>query len=382
MEGETGMAGPIKRLERRGRAFLIRTLARILSEKPAAAPDWDARPWRALYLRYDRIGDMILSSGLFRALVTAHPMIRLNVLASPANRSVLDVNPYVGETITLDKWDRVGIPGLFRELRRRRYDIVIDPMISKPSLNATLIMLATRAPYRVGLGGRSNAFVYTLPVVAADPGAHHIVQEAVMLEAFGIDPSTLDLHPEIFVHDAARESADEIWRRVGAETDPAGDVAAGRARLLVNVSTHHETRLWPETRFSEVIRSVRESLGVNPVALIGLPRDRPRIERVARESGAHVVPTPKLVDALALVATADLVFTPDTSIAHAASAFRKPAVVMIGPHRADFEPYGDQARILTATTDDFDSVRAEHVVAALEAAFAEWRLRARGSTPA
>jgi len=286
---------------------------------------------------------------------------------------VLDVNPYIGETITLDKWDRFGIPRFFRELRRRRYDIVIDPMISKPSLNATLIMLATRAPYRVGLGERSNAFVYTLPVVAADPSAHHIVQEAVMLEAFGIDPSTLDLHPEIFVRDDVRKGADEIWRHVGSETDPAGDVAGERARLLVNVSTHHETRLWPEARFADVIRKARESGRVDPVALIGLPRDRLRIERIARESGAHAVATPRLVDALALVATADLVFTPDTSIAHASSAFRKPAVVMIGPHREDFEPYGDQARILNATTDDFDSVRAEHVVAALEAAFAEWR---------
>ncbi|MGD8277646.1 MAG: glycosyltransferase family 9 protein [Gemmatimonadota bacterium] len=366
------MAGPIKRLERRGRALLIRVLARFLSEKPADPPEWDARPWRALYLRYDRIGDMILSSGLFRALVTAHPTISLDVLASPANRPVLDVNPYVRDTITLDKWDRLGIPRFFRELRRRGYDIVIDPMISKPSLNATLMMLATGAPYRVGLGGRSNAFIYTLPVVAADPREHHIVQEAVMLEPFGIDPSSIDLHPEIFVHDDARKAADEVWRRADAETVPAGDATAERARLLVNVSTHHETRLWPEDRFAEVIRNVRRAGNVDPVALIGLPRDRARIERIARATGAHAVPTPRLIDALALVATSDLVFTPDTSIAHAASAFRKPSVVMIGPHRADFEPYGDQARILNATTDDFKSVHAEHVVAALGEAFAEW----------
>jgi ADP-heptose:LPS heptosyltransferase len=38
--------------------------------------------------------------------------------------------------------------------------------------------------------------------------------------------------------------------------------------------------------------------------------------------------TPKLRSALALVATADLVVTPDTSIAHAASACRKPAVIL------------------------------------------------------
>jgi ADP-heptose:LPS heptosyltransferase len=232
-------------------------------------------------------------------------------------------------------------------------------------------MLATGAPYRVGIGGRSNAFVYTLPVPEQPETAHHIVQEAVVLQAFGIDPSAVDLHPEIFVQDSARATAEATWQRTAAETGLRSDVAARRARLLVNVSTHHDTRLWPEARFIEVIRNARDGWRIDPVVLIGLPRDRERIDRIAHASGAHAVATPKLVDALALVATADVVFTPDTGIAHAASAFRRPSVVMIGPHRAPFEPYGDRARILTATTDDFDSVRAGHVVEALEGAIAD-----------
>ena len=40
------------------------------------------------------------------------------------------------------------------------------------------------------------------------------------------------------------------------------------------------------------------------------------------------VSTPSLRSALALVATAEFLFTPDTSIAHAASAFRTPCVAM------------------------------------------------------
>ena len=43
------------------------------------------------------------------------------------------------------------------------------------------------------------------------------------------------------------------------------------------------------------------------------------------------VSTPSLKDAFPLVATADFVFTPDTAIGHAASAFRRPAVAMYLP---------------------------------------------------
>ena len=40
------------------------------------------------------------------------------------------------------------------------------------------------------------------------------------------------------------------------------------------------------------------------------------------------VTTPTIRHAFALVAASDFVFTPDTSLAHAASAFQKPAVAM------------------------------------------------------
>jgi ADP-heptose:LPS heptosyltransferase len=53
-----------------------------------------------------------------------------------------------------------------------------------------------------------------------------------------------------------------------------------------------------------------------------------RGEHVASGSGATLVRTARLRDAVALVATADFVFTPDTSIAHAAAALGRPCVAM------------------------------------------------------
>jgi ADP-heptose:LPS heptosyltransferase len=62
--------------------------------------------------------------------------------------------------------------------------------------------------------------------------------------------------------------------------------------------------------------------------LIGAPADVARAQKIAREGGAEYVRTPSLRSAIALVATAEFLFTPDTSIAHAASAFRIPCVAM------------------------------------------------------
>jgi len=64
------------------------------------------------------------------------------------------------------------------------------------------------------------------------------------------------------------------------------------------------------------------------ILLICAPADVERAERIARQGGVTRAPTPGLRDALALVATSDVVFTPDTSIGHAASASGKPAVIL------------------------------------------------------
>src|SRR5437868_1589030 len=120
----------------------------------APRPDWSSRPHRVLFLRHDRVGDMIVSTGLMRAIAESHPGLVLDVLASPANAQVLAGADYVRNVIVFDR----RAPGTFlataRRLRTGHYDAVIDCMVTAPSVTTLLLMLATGAPYRVGIAGR------------------------------------------------------------------------------------------------------------------------------------------------------------------------------------------------------------------------------------
>jgi ADP-heptose:LPS heptosyltransferase len=78
------------------------------------------------------------------------------------------------------------------------------------------------------------------------------------------------------------------------------------------------------------------------------------------------VPTPRLRDALALVGTADLVFTPDTSISHAASAFRKPAVVLIKRDHHPYAPYNIPGENIFWDGSDIQGLPVDIVAAAVE----------------
>src|SRR4026208_851949 len=148
----------IKRLEQAWNRLFIRILGRLMPAAPTENPDWAKGPHRVLYLRYDKIGDMIVSTSLIDAIAQSHPTITLDVLASPANASVLDGNPNVSSVIVWDKDRLSGYAQLMRQLRSARYDAVVDCMVLAPSTTTLLLMLASGARHRIGVGGRINDY--------------------------------------------------------------------------------------------------------------------------------------------------------------------------------------------------------------------------------
>jgi ADP-heptose:LPS heptosyltransferase len=362
----------LKQLERAWKRVVFRALGALLPGRRApAAPAWDARPHRVLYLRYDRIGDMIMATPLIRAIARSHPTIELDVLASPTNSVVLAGNPHVRRVMTFDRRRVASFVRIVRTLRRARYDAVIDGMVLQPSVTMLLLMLATGARYRIGIGGRANDFIYTVPVTAAAPSAHQIVQSAMTATPFGVTVDRTNWRPELFIDSGEQTRAEQAWR-VGGD---------GWPRVLVNIAAGEPRRRWPADRVIAAIRAARDAAPRSAVLVMAPPAELRDAERIARESGARAA-VPGLRDAIALVATADVVFTPDTSIAHVASAFAKPSVVMMIGGSGIFEPYETPGRFVYSPGPTLDSLEAQPVIDALasvvEAAAAD---RARGASP-
>src|SRR6516225_6063923 len=210
------LIGPLgKRVRVAYRRFVIRALS-LPMRRPRSAPAWSARPHDVLYLRPDRVGDMIISTGLLRAIATSHDTIRLHVLATPANAAVLENNPHVASVVLFHRQGRPWTWLRFvRDVRRARYDVVIDCMVFSPSVTLLLLMLAIGAPERVGIGGRANDAIYSLPVPPGDRRAHHIEQLGALAAAFGVDVAAGDWQPEIFLSPAERGAAARRWQHIG-----------------------------------------------------------------------------------------------------------------------------------------------------------------------
>jgi len=65
------------------------------------------------------------------------------------------------------------------------------------------------------------------------------------------------------------------------------------------------------------------------------------------------------------VGTSDLVFTPDTSISHAASAFRKPSLVLLKREHKPYAPWNTPGEIIAWSEDEIQQLPYERVSEAL-----------------
>ena len=109
-----------------------------------------------------------------------------------------------------------------------------------------------------------------------------------------------------------------------------------------------------------------------PIVVIGLPAEWESVQEVANAVSALPVETPRLRDAIALVGAADLVFTPDTSISHAASAFRKPSVVLLKREHKPYAPWNTPGEVIAWNEAEIHQLPHERVAKALDKLLADF----------
>ena len=102
-----------------------------------------------------------------------------------------------------------------------------------------------------------------------------------------------------------------------------------RALTVLHPGAAADARRWPAERFAAVAeRLVRQG---HRVVLTGSPAERQLVERIGRASGGRPMSGLSLRQLFGLVARARLVISGDTGIAHVASLYRTPSVLLFGP---------------------------------------------------
>ena len=340
------------------RNVFVRVLVRLFSRSRGAAPpmQWRGRPFRVLFIRNDAIGDVIVSMEVMRAIAEASPDIVLDVLGTAQNQTILRTLPFVHDVLLHERRFLPRAWPLWKKLRARRYDAVIDGRVHPPgvSVHTACILLSTGAPWRIGIGGRHNDDVYTVKIDV--PYMPHWTDYLVALaKPFGIDADGRDWRPRLPVAPEDRAHVEREWERGGP----------GRPRVLVNVSVRDPRRSWPADKFAVLLGRLRQRLPGANIMLATVPSEQAAADALVTPVGGRAVPL-TLPQVFAAIATADLLISPETAITHAASAFRTPTLALQKKDNERWSPYRTPGRNVAADDARVSSIPTQRAIDALE----------------
>lgn len=254
-------------------------------------------------LRALNLGDFLTGVPAFRAIRRAFPTARIT-LAAPKIFAPL------AALIDDDPIDDVADTHELAPLPPQTWDSDLGIDLHGKGLESRRLLMVARARRIIGFAHAAIVEHAGGPIF--DPDEHEVVRWCRLLSESGIpaDPNELDV-------------------RVPSRWVP--EFVCGAT--LVHPGAASESRRWPIERWIDVARAERRR--GRDVIFTGGPAEVERVRWIAQEANvpaSHVFAgRTSLEELAALVASAGRIVCGDTGVAHLATAFRRPSVVLFGP---------------------------------------------------
>jgi heptosyltransferase-1 len=284
----------------------------------------NAQP-RVLVIRTSAIGDVIIGTPVTRAVREALPDAHLAWVVEPRAADVLRGNPYLDEVIL---WDRPkgslplgSVVGMATELRRRRFDCVID---LQGLMRTALLGRLSGARRLVGNAGAKEwaGMLYDVRVPKRTDDLSSRQRCLDLLEPLGIRSTDRRMVFPLSADD--RSSAASLLDSQG--------IAPGEAYACLVPATTWAQKHWVEPGWSELAGRLAKHLGVKPV-ILGGKTDLPLANRIAEAAAvrcANLAGRTSLKTAGAVLEGARLTVAVDTALMHASVALGTPTVALCG----------------------------------------------------
>lgn len=297
---------------------------------------------RILLITLSNIGDAVLTTPVLAALHAKYPQAVMDIVTDARASELFTHCPWRGDIFLKQKqlgWR--GTLALVKQLRARRYDLVVDLRTD----GLTLLLRARRRLTRRH----------------GKPAGRHAVERH-----FGVirEREQLDAIPpvQVWLSDSAREAARQQLAGL-----------PGRHWLALGPGARWEGKCWPAQQFSTLATQLQPQF--DAIILLGSTADRDscaQIEANLTLPCINLAGKTNLLQATAVLQQVRLFVGNDSGLGHLAAATGTPTVTVFGPgdpHR--YHPWHPQARWVQSTTGSVADVTVAAVVEQVLAVLAD-----------
>ncbi|MBI3587474.1 MAG: glycosyltransferase family 9 protein [Ignavibacteriales bacterium] len=349
------MRKAIEAIELAFRNVVAYPLLRLFFRNPVSNTPLElSRVRKLLILRYDRLGDMIVTTPVFRNLKRHHPGLYIGVFTSSSNAELIQYNTNVDSIYILHtNWVK-----LLQEILRARkdgYDVVLNFIFNRTTSGGILANLIAPHGYKVGQGADKYQFYFNRLLKLPRTSEHMVETLAYYIEqVFALKIQRQELAFEIFVDDVSKRTVNEFLSHHllrsrnahGGEELPYLVFNLSATEAVRKISVEQAKAIAVHLSKQEKIRTV----------VIAAPNDdymKDEVRRSVASQSVLVYPEhgqATLLQIAALIGGAVCVITPDTSIIHFASAMQTPVLGFFTPLQGMHEwlPYKVNHSLVTA----------------------------------
>ncbi len=346
----------LKRFEDAGRRMLSKHILSRFQQDPVRAkiPD-GVQLNRILLMRWDAIGDMMVSLPFFRKVRELFPEASTGIVVSRRNLPLLKYEE--GFTAILyDSRPSVYLRSLFLA-RRFRPDVIVDTRMHYDSTTSFIYGVVSGAALRLSASNSDNRLPFSVRVPMPEGRHHNADLTRILLEGLGrtIDDSDLDREPRLSLEET--EPADAFWRKNG--------LMLRNNSVGINVSARDPRHRWTDEKTGELCAKLI-SRGQTPVLLSAPSQRRKVIEIASLHSGTLVAPEcPTILHAAALIKDFAIFVTPDTGLVHIAAAFGVPVIGLYCPneqHLPLWHPWRVRHELIRTQTGRVEDITVQDVI--------------------
>ncbi len=300
---------------------------------------------RILIVRTDRIGDVLLSTPVIKALRNEYPHAYIAMMVNPAVKDIVDGNPYLDEVIIYDKdgkhksWFR-SIKFCLR-LRKKRFDLAI---VLHPTNRVHLITFFCGIPKRIGYD-RKLGFLLTQRFKHTKQSGqkHELEYNLDLLRQLGIEPK--DKQPFMPIKKESEEWLEELFK--------AQDLKPSDKLLAIHPAASCPSKIWPNVRFAEVADRLIEKFGFKVIVVAG-PRDLSLAQNLIQHmhhTALNLAGKTSISQLASLLKRCQLFISNDSGPVHIASSLGTPVISIFGRSQKGLSPkrwgpWGDRAEVL------------------------------------
>lgn len=336
MSHDRGLRAAVRRVRRGLRRHLSLGLARWRgTAEPIRAPL--PPPRHILVCRINaRLGNILFLTPLLRSLAATYPDAGIDVLLrEPVHAGLLAGMPGVRRVHVLPRGP-ARLPGFLRRLRRRRYDLAIDPNVHSTGNRIALALCGAR--HRLGFAGPDQWL--RLSHAAARPTEPHQARQPLSLFD-AIEGPRPRIYRELAVYPGA-----EAQRRAAAllrGTLESSPVSREKGATLVGFFTGAAGRKrLPAEWWRRWLDALTRETSPTPVQILA-PGEAPLA------SGIAAFGTPELDVLAAAMGRMDLFVAADSGPMHLAAAAGAPVIgLFTATNPAQYAPLGRSCLSLTA----------------------------------